>query len=102
MVSAKQKKVEQSIADSSQAIDLDPAYTKAYLRRAMSYMDAEQYEEAVRDYKHLFKMDKSSREYSGLTWSTLAAFLIQIRSVRDMGTISWSRTRPLPKWKCSS
>ena len=31
-VSAKQKKVEQSIADCSQAIDLDPAYTKAYLR----------------------------------------------------------------------
>jgi len=65
-VSAKQKKVEQSIADCSQAIDLDPAYTKAYLRRAKSYMDTEQYEEAVRDYEHLFKMDKSSREYRSL------------------------------------
>ena len=31
-VSARQKKVDQSIADCSKAIDLDPGYTKAYLR----------------------------------------------------------------------
>ena len=32
-------------------------------RRAKSYMDTEQYEEAVRDYEHVFKTDKSNREY---------------------------------------
>ena len=32
-------------------------------RRAKSYMDSEQYEEAVRDYEHVFKTDKSNREY---------------------------------------
>ncbi|XP_023327875.1 dnaJ homolog subfamily C member 7 isoform X1 [Eurytemora carolleeae] len=65
-VSAKLKKLEDSIEDCSRAIDLDPSYTKAYLRRAKSYMDTEQYEDAVRDYESVFKTDRSNREYRQL------------------------------------
>ena len=32
-------------------------------RRAKSYMDTEQYEDAVRDYESVFKTDRSNREY---------------------------------------
>ena len=32
-------------------------------RRAKSYMETEQYEDAVRDYETIFKTDKSNREY---------------------------------------
>jgi DnaJ family protein C protein 7 len=62
-VHAKLSKLENSIEDCTKAIDLDSTYIKAYLRRAKSYMDTEQYEEAVRDYEHVFKTDKSNREY---------------------------------------
>lgn len=56
-VNFKLKKLEESITDCTSAIELDPAYLKAYLRRAKSYMDSEQYEEAVRDYEKITKMD---------------------------------------------
>lgn len=65
-VAAKQKKTEQSIADCTKALDLDPDYIKALLRRAKSYMETEQYEEAVRDYEAVFKLDKTNREYRHL------------------------------------
>jgi len=65
-VSAKQKKLAQCIADCTKAIELDANYTKAYLRRAKSYMDTEEYEEAVRDYEKILQMDKSNREYRQL------------------------------------
>lgn len=65
-VLSKQKKTEATIADCTRALDLDPSYTKAYLRRARTYMDTEQYEDAVRDYEALFKTDKCNREYRQL------------------------------------
>jgi len=65
-VSAKQKKLDQSIADCNKAIELDTNYTKAYLRRAKSYMETEQFEEAVRDYETVTKSDKSNKEYRQL------------------------------------
>lgn len=64
-VNFKLKKLEDSIKDCTNAIDLDPTYLKAYLRRAKSYMDAEQYEEAVRDYEKITKMDHN-HEYRKL------------------------------------
>ncbi|XP_064647220.1 dnaJ homolog subfamily C member 7-like [Lineus longissimus] len=50
---------DQAIEDCSKAIELDDKYLKAYLRRAKCYMDSEKYEEAVRDYEKVHKMEKS-------------------------------------------
>jgi DnaJ family protein C protein 7 len=54
-------KYKEAIADCNSAIDLDETYLKAYLRRAKTNMDLENFEEAVRDYEKIVKMDKSSR-----------------------------------------
>jgi len=65
-VQAKLGKLQQTIDDCTKAIDLDSNYIKAYLRRGKTYLDTEQYEEAVRDYEHVHKSDKSNREYRQL------------------------------------
>jgi len=65
-VAAKQRKLQDSIADCDSALDLDPSYTKALLRRAKSYMETEQYEDAVRDYEMVHKGDKGNMEYRQL------------------------------------
>merc|ERR1719270_1126883 len=54
-VAAKLKRTSESIADCDKALELDPSYTKALLRRAKSYMEPEQFEEAVRDYEKVHK-----------------------------------------------
>lgn len=56
---------EPCIKDCTSAIDLDPSYLKAYIRRAKCYMDTEKYEEAVRDYEKITKMDHN-HEYRRL------------------------------------
>ena len=55
-----------SIADCSSALELDDKYLKALLRRAKSYMEMEDYDEAVRDYEKAHRMDKSNGEYRRL------------------------------------
>ena len=62
-VAAKQRKSEECIKDCDRALELDPGYTKALLRRAKCYMESEQYEEAVRDYEKVLKSDKGNMEY---------------------------------------
>ena len=52
-------KFKEALSDCNQAISFDDTYVKAYLRRAKCYMDLEQYEDAVRDYEKLNKMDKN-------------------------------------------
>jgi len=64
-VNTKLGKHEDCISDCTKAIELDTTYLKAYLRRAKCYMDTEQYEEAVRDYEKLTKMDRN-QEYRQL------------------------------------
>jgi len=56
---AKLGKLEQSIVDCSAAVALDENYVKAYLRRANSYQQSEQYEEAVRDLEKVYKLQKT-------------------------------------------
>ena len=55
-----------SISDCSSALKLDENYQKALLRRAKSYMELEEYEEAVRDYEKANKMDRGNTEYRRL------------------------------------
>ena len=62
-MAAKQRKSEECIKDCDRALELDPSYTKALLRRAKCYMESEQYEEAVRDYEKVLKSDKGNMEY---------------------------------------
>lgn len=62
LVGSKIDKTEQAIDDCSQAIELDHTYLKAYIKRGRCYMESEKYEEAVRDYEKVCKMDRS-REY---------------------------------------
>merc|ERR1711963_163001 len=65
-VAAKLKRTSESIADCDKALELDPSYTKALLRRAKSYMETEQFEEAVRDYEKVHKGDRGNQEYRHL------------------------------------
>lgn len=58
-VLAKLNRHDAAIADCNKAIQLDEKYLKAYMRRAKCYMDSEQYEDAVKDYEKIFKMDQS-------------------------------------------
>ena len=57
--SSKLNKLDQCIEDCTKAIELDETYIKAYLRRAKTYMDKEEYEQAVIDYEKVYKLDKS-------------------------------------------
>lgn len=52
-------KLDECIEDCTRAIDLDPNYIKAYLRRAKTYMDKEDYETAIHDYEKVYKLDKT-------------------------------------------
>ena len=54
------------MTDCTSALELDDNYLKALLRRAKSYMELEDYEEAVRDYERAHRMDKSNGEYRRL------------------------------------
>lgn len=58
-VCSKIGKNEQAIEDCTKAIELDENYLKAYMRRAKCYMDAEQFEEAVRDYEKICQLDRT-------------------------------------------
>jgi len=65
VVLVKMNKLKEALGDCNQAISLDETYVKAYLRRAKCHMDLEQYEDAVRDYEKINKMEKN-REYKRL------------------------------------
>lgn len=52
-------KLDECIEDCTRAIDLDPNYIKAFLRRAKTYMDKEDYETAVQDYEKVYKLEKT-------------------------------------------
>ncbi|XP_053988998.1 dnaJ homolog subfamily C member 7 [Hylaeus anthracinus] len=49
----------ESVAECTKALQLDANYLKALLRRAASYMELKEYEEAVHDLEKACKMDKS-------------------------------------------
>jgi DnaJ family protein C protein 7 len=58
-------RLNEAVSDCTSALNLDSNYLKALLRRAKCYMDLSQYEDAVKDYEEVCRMDKG-REYKRL------------------------------------
>lgn len=61
-VHVKQKKYPYAISDLSSAIEMDPAYTVAYLQRANMELTAGRCAEAVTDYETVLRMDSGKRD----------------------------------------
>lgn len=52
-------KHQQCVDECTQALNLDENYLKALMRRASSYMELEQFEEAVYDYEKICKLNRT-------------------------------------------
>ncbi|XP_028403003.1 dnaJ homolog subfamily C member 7-like [Dendronephthya gigantea] len=65
VVASRLKMMTEAVDDCTEAINLDGSYLKAYIKRAKCYMETEKYEEAVRDYEKICKMN-GSREHKML------------------------------------
>ena len=52
------KKFAESVSDCDEALKLDKDYLKAFLRRGRSYMEMEKYDEAIRDFEQINKMER--------------------------------------------
>ena len=65
-VAAKLKKYAESVSDCDEALKLDEKYLKAFLRRGRSYMELEKYDDAVRDFEQINKMERGNQEYRQL------------------------------------
>ncbi|KAL1138193.1 hypothetical protein AAG570_009885 [Ranatra chinensis] len=58
---------ESAIEDCSNAIQHDPNYVKAVMRRAQLYEQSEKLDEALADYQRVLEIDPSNKEASGAT-----------------------------------
>lgn len=56
---SKLNRLEEAIVDCTAALQLNPNYMKALLRRAKCHTDLENHEEAVKDYERINKMEKN-------------------------------------------
>merc|ERR1712193_35283 len=65
-VAAKLKRFAESVSDCDEALKLDEKYLKAFLRRGRSYMELEKYDDAVRDFEQINKMERGNQEYRQL------------------------------------
>ncbi|XP_025161527.1 dnaJ homolog subfamily C member 7 isoform X2 [Harpegnathos saltator] len=71
-VAAKLGRLKESVTECTEALKLDENYLKALLRRAASYMELKEYEEAVRDLEQACKMDKTRENKRLLAEAKLA------------------------------
>merc|ERR1719412_220848 len=65
-VAGKLKRWSRSVDDCNLALAIDDTYIKAYLRRGKSLMELERFEEAVRDFEMIHRMDRGNFEYRQL------------------------------------
>merc|ERR1719436_606873 len=65
-VAGKLKRWSRSVDDCNLALAIDDTYIKAYLRRGKSYMELQKFEEAVRDYEKVHRMERGNFEYRQL------------------------------------
>lgn len=59
-------KLSEAIDDCTKSIQLDKTYLKPYLRRGSAYMEIESFDQAVKDFEQLVKMDIMNKEYKEL------------------------------------
>ena len=52
-------KYKEALKDCTKAIEIDPGYLKAYLRRASIYSTLENYVESVKDYQQASRIDRT-------------------------------------------
>merc|ERR1712083_765095 len=57
-----QEERENAVLDCAKALDLNPKYLKARLRRAQTYEALEKLEDALEDYQEALKQDPGNRE----------------------------------------
>jgi len=65
-VAGKLKRWSRSVDDCNLALAIDDSYIKAYLRRGKSLMELERYDEAVRDFEKIHRMERGNFEYRQL------------------------------------
>lgn len=53
---------ESAIKDCSKAIELNPSYLKAYLRRAQLYEQTDNLDQSLADYKKIIELDPGNSE----------------------------------------
>ncbi|XP_056682919.1 peptidyl-prolyl cis-trans isomerase FKBP62-like [Spinacia oleracea] len=58
----KQGKYDETVKECSKAIELNPAYVKALLRRGEAYEKLERYEEAISDMKKILEVEASNEQ----------------------------------------
>lgn len=58
-------KKEEAVLDCNKAIDLDPDYLKAVLRRAQLYRQLDNLEKSLEDYRKVLELDKNNMEARG-------------------------------------
>lgn len=71
-VCSKLNQIKEAADACTAALELDENYVKALLRRAKCYSDLGEYEDAVRDYERLYKIDKSKENKQLLQEAKLA------------------------------
>ena len=64
--SAKLGKLADTVDDCTTAVQLDKSYTAAYLRRAQCFMNLESFDEAVKDYEQVTKLEPKNGEFRKL------------------------------------
>ncbi|XP_066587513.1 dnaJ homolog subfamily C member 7 [Prorops nasuta] len=65
LTAAKLGRLNESVTECTEALKINEGYLKALIRRATSYLELKEYEDAVRDFEKVCEMDKS-REYRRL------------------------------------
>ncbi|CAB3249857.1 unnamed protein product [Arctia plantaginis] len=71
-VCAKLNQIKEAVEACTAALELDENYVKALLRRAKCYSELCEFEEAVKDYEKLYKIDKSKENKQLLHQAKLA------------------------------
>ena len=59
---AHQSKVKEAISDCSEALQLNPSYLKAWVRRAMLYEKCDKLDEAFSDFKKVLELDPANHQ----------------------------------------
>ncbi|KAK8792292.1 hypothetical protein WA171_002544 [Blastocystis sp. BT1] len=57
------KQYEDAIESASQAIQNNPSYVKAYIRRSQAYLETDKLDECLADYDKILELDKSMTSY---------------------------------------